>query len=166
MDAFIRKFPIGGLKLSSELIQVRLAVNDGFPMTAMFQRLADQQINLTHLLLDGLEGNLAGVFCISAEARKQAELALKPFEGLYEMRLNVGTMTVFPIQSRLDLIRDLMSAIGRAGLPVYGLASSLSSLTIFTDYLCLDEAVQAACQVVELPDNHAPFRPEFRVKQL
>jgi hypothetical protein len=70
------------------------------------------------------------------------------------------------MQSRLGLIRAVLSAINQAGLPVYGLASSHSSLTITTDYLRLDEAVEAACQVVALPDNHAPFRPEFRVKQL
>ena len=60
----------------------------------------------------------------------------------------------------------ILSALGQAGLPVYGITSSLSSLTITTDYRRLDDAVSTVCQVVTLPDNHAPFRPEFRVKQL
>ncbi len=166
MDSFIRKHSIGGLKLSPELIQLRLFSNESFPVTEMFRRLADHQVNLVSVMLDTGEGELAGVCCISAEDRSLAEQALLPFEGFFEMRLNVGTMTIYPIQSRLDLIRVVVSALIQAGLPVYGLASSLSSLTITTDYLRLDAAVEAACQVVDLPDNHAPFRPEFRVKQL
>ncbi len=166
MDPLIRKFSIGGLKLSSELIQLRLFSNNTLPVTEMFQRLADHQINLINVTLDAVDGQLTGICCVSTEDRRSAEQALQPFKSFFEMRSNVGTMTIFPIQSRLDLIREVSSALGRAGLPVYGMASSLSSLTIATDYHRLDEAVYAVCQVVELPDNHAPFRPEFRVKQL
>jgi hypothetical protein len=162
----IRKFSIGGLKLSLELIQIRLFSDTGLPVTEMIRRLADHQINLIGLMLDAVDGQLTGVCCISVEDRLAAEQALQPFEGLFELQSPVGLLTIFPHQSRSELVGRLMSALCHAGLPVYGIASSLSSLTITTDFHRLDDAVSAACQVVTLPDNHAPFRPEFRIKQL
>ncbi|MBI4766268.1 MAG: hypothetical protein HY787_16985 [Deltaproteobacteria bacterium] len=162
----IRTFSIGGLKLSPELIQIRLFPDTGSLVTEMFRRLADQQVNLIGVVLDALDGQMTGVCYISIEDRLAAEQALQPFKGLYELQSPVGLLTIFPHQSRSELMGSLFAALGHAGLPVYGIASSLSSLTITTDYHRLDDAVSAVCQVVTLPDDHAPFRPEFRVKQL
>jgi hypothetical protein len=165
-NAPIGKFSIGGLKLSLELIQIRLFSNSGTSVTEMFCRLADQQVNLIGVILDAVDGQMTGVCYISIEDRPAAEQALQPFEGLYELQSPVGILTLFPHQSRSELMGYLFSALSQAGLPVYGIASSLSSLTITTDYHRLDDAVSTVCQIVSLPDNHAPFRPEFRVKQL
>jgi hypothetical protein len=162
----IRNFSIGGLKLSLELIQIRLFSDAGLPVTEIFRRLADQQVNLIGVILDAVDGQMTGVCYISLEDRPAAEQALQPFEGLYVLQSSVGLLTIFPHQSRSELMGCILSALGRAGLPVYGITSSLSSLTITTDFHRLNEALSAVCQVVTLPDNHAPFRPEFRVKQL
>ena len=166
MDTPIQKFSVGGLKLSTELIQIQLFPNAPVPLNEIFRRLADRQINLTGVSLEAIDGQLTGICCLAAEDRGRAEHVLQPFEGSFELRSPVGTLTIFPHQSRLELIGQILSALGRIGLPVYGLASSHSSLTITTDYHRLDEAVSAICRLVKLPDNHAPFRPEFRVKQL
>ncbi len=165
-NAPVQKFSIGGLKLSLELIQIRLFPDAGLPVTEMFRRLADQQVNLIGVILDAVDGQMTGVCYISVEDRQAAEQALQSFEGLYELQSPVGLLTIFPHQSRSELMGRIFSALGHAGLPVYGITSSLSSLTITTDYRRLDDAVSTVCQVVTLPDNHAPFRPEFRVKQL
>jgi hypothetical protein len=162
----VQKFSIGGLKLSLELIQVRLFPDSGTSVTGMFSRLAGHQVNLIGVMLDAFDGRINGVCYISVEDRQLAEQALQPFEGSYEFQSPIGLLTIFPHQSRSELMGLLFSALGHAGLPVYGIASSLSSLTITTDYHRLDDAVSTVCQVVALPDNHAPFRPEFRVKQL
>jgi hypothetical protein len=166
MDAPLRKFSVGGLKLSLELIQIRLLSEAGVTAAEIFRRLADKQINLAGVTLDALDGQPAGVCYLSAEDRSSAECALEPFKNSFEILAPVGALTIFPLQSRLELIGRLLSALNSIGLPVYGMATSLSSLTITTDYRRLDEAVSAVCQVVTLPDNHAPFRPEFRIKQL
>jgi hypothetical protein len=162
----IRNFLIGGLKLSLELIQIRLFSNAVWPVTEIFRRLTDQQVNLIGVILDAVDGQLTGVCYISVEDRPAAEKALQPFEGFYALQSPVGLLTIFPHQSRSELMGCILSVLTQAGLPVYGIASSLSSLTFTTDYQRLDDAVAAVCQVVTLPDNHAPFRPEFRVKQL
>ena len=48
-----------------ELIQIRLFPDTGLPVTEMFRRLADHQINLTGVILDAVDGQLTGVCCIS-----------------------------------------------------------------------------------------------------
>ena len=166
MNTPAEKFPVGGLKLSPELVQIRLHPEAGRSLTEIFRRLADHQINLTDGSLDITDGRPTGFCLISAEDRLSAEQVLQPFEGAFEMVWPVGTLTIFPHQSRLALMGRILSALGSIGLPVYGIASSLSSLIITTDYGRLDDAVSAVCRVVSLPENHAPFRPEFRVKQL
>ncbi len=166
MDSSLPKLPVGGLKLSSELVQIRLLPNSGFSVHEMFRRLADHRINVTMLSLDATDGELTGIGCIFAEDRVQAEAALLPLGAAVNMLSPVGALTVFPHQARMLLIGKILSAMGKNGLPVYGMASSHSALTLTTDYRRLDDAVSAVCRVVSLPENHAPFRPEFRVKQL
>ncbi|MBI5591115.1 MAG: hypothetical protein HY881_11600 [Deltaproteobacteria bacterium] len=166
MDSSLSKLSIGGLKLSSELVQIRLLPNSGSTVQEMFRRLTDHRINLTMVSLDATDGELTGICCIFEEDRGQAELALQPLAAAVDMLSPVGALTIFPHQSRLLLIENILSAMGRNGLPVYGLASSHSALTLTTDYCRLDDAVSAVCRIVSLPENHAPFRPEFRVRQL
>jgi hypothetical protein len=160
------KFSIGGLKLSPELIQLRLLPQAGVTITEMLQRLAEKQVNLFGLTVETVDGRLTGLGYLSAEDGPAAERALRPIGKICQILSPLGALTVFPLRARVDLIGRLLGALGRADLPVYGIASSLSSLTIITDYQRLDEAASAVCRVVGLPENHAPLRPEFRVKQL
>jgi hypothetical protein len=165
MDSSFSKLPIGGLKLSSELVQIRLLPDSGFSVTEMLRLLADHRINVTMVSLDATDGELTGIGCIFAEDRVPAESALQSLAAAIDMLSPVGALTIFPHQARLLLIGKILSALGEDGLPVYGMASSHSALTLTTDYRRLDDAVSAVCRIVSLPENHAPFRPEFRVKQ-
>ena len=49
-------------------------------------------------------------------------------------------------------------------LPVFGVASTLSALTFVTAFKELGRASERLREVFDLPDNHAPFTPGFRVK--
>lgn len=165
MNMVLSKLPIGGIKLSSELVQIQLLPNSGFSVNEMFRCLTELRINMTMVSLDATDGELTGICCIFEEDRVVAERALGPFAAAIDMLSPVGTLTIFPHQSKLLLIEYILSAMSRDGLPVYGIASSHSALTIITDYHRLDDAVISVCRIVSLPENHAPFRPEFRVKQ-
>ncbi|MBU1056165.1 MAG: hypothetical protein KKC46_20420 [Proteobacteria bacterium] len=166
MNPTLSKLPIGGLKLSSELVQIRLLPNSDFSVNEMFSRLAEHKINVTIVSLDATDDQLTGIGCILAEDRALAERALLPLAAAIDMLSPVGAITIFPHQSRLLLIEKILSAMVQDGLPVYGIASSHSALTLTTDYRQLDNAVSAVSRIVSLPENHAPFRPEFRVKQI
>ncbi|MGB5156695.1 hypothetical protein [Desulfobacterium sp. N47] len=165
MNPTLSKLPIGGLKLSSELVQIRLLPNSGFSANEMFSLLADRRINMTMVSIDATDNEMTGICYIFEEDRTTAERALLPLAAAIELLSPVGAITIFPHRFRLFLIENILSAMGKDGLPVYGIASSNSALTITTDYHRLDDAVSAVCRIVSLPENHAPFRPEFRIKQ-
>jgi hypothetical protein len=166
MGAPQRKYSVGGLKLSEPLVQIRFSPQGENRLEVMIRRLADREVNLIGLALDVVEGRLSGVGWIRCEDQETALEALKPLEDSFEIRPGVGLLTLFPIQARSDVIRDVLYAWGEAGLPLFQVSSSPTSLTLATDYARLDEAVSVVLNVVSLPENHAPFRPEYRVKQL
>ena len=85
-------------------------------------------------------------------------------EGL-EFVPGVGTLSIFPHHSNLKLLGLSFCLFGRQNLPLYGVASSISSLTFITDYAQLDNAVSILLEYMDLPPNHAPFRPEIHVIQ-
>ncbi len=78
---------------------------------------------------------------------------------------NVGTLSIFPHHSNLKLLGVSFYLLSKVRLPLYGMASSISSLTFITDYSLLDEAVTTLLEYMDLPANHAPFRPETHVIQ-
>lgn len=77
----------------------------------------------------------------------------------------VGALSIFPHHSNLKLLGLSFYLFGRKHLPLYGMASSISSLTFITDCSRLDEAVTTLLEYMDLPPNHAPFRPEIHVIQ-
>ena len=77
----------------------------------------------------------------------------------------VGALSIFPHHSKLKLLGLSFYILGKQQLPLYGMASSISSLTFITDYSQLDEAVSILLEYMDLPPNHAPFRPEIHVIQ-
>jgi hypothetical protein len=160
------KLAVGGLKLSPELVQIRLHPRSSRIVDAMLRRLTGRQINLTGVTFENLEGQPEVRCVLLAEDRQAAEEALQEFKGSFAVQPKVGTLTIYPHQARMELIGDILSVLGGEKLPIYDIASSFSSLIITTDYDRLDDAVQAVSQIISLPENHAPFRPEFRVKQL
>ncbi len=165
-DGSFHKLPVGGIKLSLELIQIQLPSHPAIPVHRVFSCLADLRINMTLVVLDTVGGCFSGACCVPAEDRRKVDAALAPMAGNYRILAPVGALTVFPHQSRLELVGRTLAAMREAGAPVYGMASSFSAITVTTDYLRMDDIVAAILRVVELPENHAPFRPEFRVKQL
>lgn len=161
-----RKYSVGGLKLSEELIQIWFSPQGENRLEDMLRRLADRQVNVIGLTIDAVEGRIGGGGWIRSEDRKRAEEVLESFPGCFSQMDSVGLLTLFPVQSRSDLIRDVLSLWGETDLPLFHIAASPTSLILATDFRRLDEAVSVVCRVIALPENHAPFRAEYRVKQL
>ena len=55
----------------------------------------------------------------------------------------VGLLTVYPHQSRLHIVGTALSALRDAGLAIYGMSSSISSLIFVMQYSQLQAAVAA-----------------------
>ncbi len=157
------KISIGGIRFSPD--QVQITMSDLLPGTALLteilQALTREQINLSFLCLD-TDRQTRASFCLCQEDYGQAgqligerllPLGLQP-----EIVPTIGTLTLFPHQSRLRTLGALLAVWGKNHLPLYSLSSSISALAINTDYRMLDEAARALQSVFLLPENHAPFR--------
>jgi hypothetical protein len=164
------KIRIHGIKLSPELVQVNLLnrspAKDLRPL--FFQLLSQNQINIPFLLLTGMGEKILGSCCVAVEdvSRIERLVAVEPLmsENI-EFISAVGALSIFPHHSNLKLLGLCFYLFSKAGLPLHGMASSISSLTFITDYLRLDEAVTTLLEYVDLPANYAPFRPEIHVIQ-
>ena len=128
-----------------------------------------QRINVVYMTLssadmDGWDAALA----VTADAWPLAQPVIESagVSSRAMVRAPVGTLTVFPHRSRPALLECVLDAFGTAGLPVYNIASSLSSLTFATDYDRLDQAGSILRNKTQLPANFTPLRPQWRVRQI
>ena len=165
-----KKIRINGVKLSTELVQINI-LNHFFPQSSrflFFQLLAQHQINIPFILISGMGEKIIGSCCVAVEdihrIREVVAGESKLSERL-EFVPGIGTLSIFPHYSNLKLLGLSFYVFGKQGLPLYGMASSISSLTFITDYSRLDEAVSTLLEYTDLPPNHAPFRPEIHVIQ-
>lgn len=165
-----KKIRINGIKLSNELVQINLLNGSrAQDFRALFFRLLNQnQINIPFVLVTGMGEKIQSSCCVATEDinRVKKLVAMEPeLKENIELFAAVGALTLFPHHSNLKLLGLSFYIIGQARLPLYGMASSISSLTFITDYSQLDSTVSALLQYLDLPSNHAPFRPEIRVIQ-
>jgi hypothetical protein len=162
---------LGGIKLSLELVQINCIDRPGEILRGarLIRRLADSRINILFFFLSSTARGAVSSFGIEADDFNQAQRLLEPEPDLQpylETIRSVGTLTLFPHQFSLKLLGLVMFEFGRTGLPIYGMGTSISALTISTDYRYLDQAFSALKTVLDLPANHTPFRPEFHIKQI
>ena len=165
-----KKIRINGIKLSTELVQVNL-LNRSFPQDSrplFFRLLAQHQINIPFILTSGMGEKIIGSCCVATEDinRIKKVVAGEPkLKENLEFIAGVGTLSIFPHHSNLKLMGLAFYLLDRAHLPMYGMASSISSLIFITDYSQLDKAVSIFLEYMDLPPNHSPFRPEIHVIQ-
>jgi hypothetical protein len=160
------KLSIGGLKVSPPLALIVMRAGARPSVAEVFQRFAHQRINMTLVALETIAGQPAGTCCIDQEELAAAEALLGPARNAIEIVAPVASLTLYPHKARLVLLQAVLWAFGQAGLPVHAVASSLSALSVATDYSRLDDALAAIETITELPPNHAPLRPTVRVRQI
>lgn len=162
---------IGGIKLSQELAQFNLfgAHSVGLLLTPYLRCIAENRVNLTFLSIGKSEAGFIGSFCVAVSnltcVRQLVEGEMAA-EHRIEVIAPVGTITIFPHQRSFALLGSVISALGKAGIPIHAICTSLSSLALNTDYRFLDQAVEELEKILDLPSNHAPFRPEFDPKAI
>ena len=165
-----KRIRINGIKLSNELVQINI-LNRLLPQDsrALFFRLLTQhQINIPFILTSGMGEKITGSCCVAAEDihRIKKIVAGEPkLKENLEFIPGVGTLSIFPHHSNLKLLGVSFYLLSKVRLPLYGMASSISSLTFITDYSLLDEAITTLMEYMDLPPNPAPFRPETHVIQ-
>jgi aspartokinase len=167
---FGEKIRINGIKLSAELVQVNLlghSLQQDFRVL-FFRFLAQHQINIPFILVTGMAEKIQGSCCVAAKDANRVKklVAMEPeLKENVEFISGVGALSMFPHHSKLKLLGLSFYLFGETRLPVHAMSSSISSLTFIMDYPKLDNAVSTLLEYVDLPPNHAPFRPEIHVIQ-
>jgi hypothetical protein len=165
-----KKIRINGIKLSTKLVQINL-LNASLPentRSLFFRLLSLNQINIPFILLTCMGEKILGSCCVGSEDISRIKTVIDKEPALkenIEFISSVGALSIFPHHSNLKLLGLSFYLLGKQNMPLYGLASSISSLTFIMDYSKLDEAVLILLEYMDLPPNHAPFRQEIHVIQ-
>ncbi len=165
------KISIGGIKFSEELIQVSIVKNGDSESTLvkLLHLIAEKKITLHFLCHSLIPEASTTSFCVLKEDFGVLQTILN-FSLLADLDIeviqSVGAITLFPHRNSFFLLGLILRTLGEFQFPVYSLSTSISAVAINTDYSCLDAATEKLLSVVTLPDNHAPFRQEFCLKQI
>ncbi len=179
------KIGIGGIKFSPELVQYShhtLSPADR-SLADLLKCFTERRINLPFLCACSADDGSLSTFCVAAGDSALVEMLLAAHPAACDNRHNqspsevslrdqlqvmhgVGTLTLFPHRRSLVLLGRVIEILGQSGIPIHSLCTSISALAINIDFLLLDQAVEVLEKIVELPHNHAPFRPDFCVRQV
>ncbi|KGO34279.1 MAG: hypothetical protein WBN83_17230 [Desulfoprunum sp.] len=174
------RIDIGGIKFSPELVQYtcRQVSSADRSLSELLRQMAERRINLS-FYCSGRDGELSrGTFCVAAADAVQVDRIFdglspdeagangQPWTGRVERITRIGTLTIFPHRRSPTLLGRVVASLAEAGIPIHSLCTSISALSVNIDFPLLDEAVAILGAVVDLPEHHSPFRPEFSITQI
>ncbi len=157
----------GGIKVSPPLAQFDLVRGNSAPpdhgLVSLLAGLADERINLTFLTRAGSTAPTVASFCVTETDRARAEdvvRALPDIASRLSMIAPVVAVSVYPHGADAGLLGALLRTLAINNVPLLGLATSLSVLTVTVGASRLEPALAALDDILELPPNHAPLRWE------
>ena len=164
------KIPVGGIKFSPELVLVRLRTGaaERRDFIQLLKTLSDNSIPLSFLTQEMADTEWIGTFCLDSADWASCHTFLKATPSLsenMEVFSPAGIITIFPHRNSLALLGRVISVFDDDKTPLYAFCTSISATAFCTDYRLLDSITHSILTHVALPDNHAPFQPEFILKQ-
>ena len=150
------RISVGGIKLSEELVQVSVDLESCDTSTsALLHQITAKQISLVSL----------NHSCTHSENRLLLTVFKADSEGLSISR-GIGSLSVFPHRYDFAILSSVFCFFTENDFPIYSLSTSISAISINTDY----SLYEAICNILDkyflIPENHAPFRQQFRVRQI
>jgi len=162
--AMVDTVRIGGIKLSGELVQVDLwgSAPAEALLEDLFKNATAAKINIPHLHQGNSAAARQTTLCFAADDFFRLQwaptLATIP-DRRCGVRPSAGTLTLFPHGCNLALITRVIEALGKAGIGIHGISTSVSALVVHMDFDLLERGVEAVLTVCQLPENHTPLRP-------
>lgn len=165
------RIAIGGIKLSGELAQFSFRRSDHRQCVSslVLAAIAKHHINIPFLSFTVSSHTVDTTFCVASEHLVTVKSILEAETGEPESITclpSVCTLTLYPHRSNLSLMSRIIGVFASHSLPIYGICTSVSALSINTRYTDVEQAVKRLQEVVELPANHSPLRHQFQVQQL
>ena len=175
-----QRIDIGGIRFSVELVHYRhrqLSPADR-SLADLLRAVAERRINMP-FFCSGRTGELASSsFCVAAADALQVDQVVLALDagptaagapamaGRLAKIERVGTLTLFPHRHSPGLLGRVTASLAGAGITIHSLCTSISALSVNLDFDLLDRAAAILQPVVALPEHHAPFRPEFAIRQI
>jgi len=163
---------IDGIKVSSELVAIKLqsTENDIDTEYRLCGVLAKEKINMPFVSVSRRKNSVRIICCIDKGAERHGEEILSSVftGGGYSIKFirNAGMISIFPHQSSFKIFVHALSVFADSGIPVYGMASSLSTLSFVTDFGALERLICLITEQFILPPDHVPLRTEIKIKQV
>lgn len=165
------RISVGGIKLSPEQVQFSFTrpVAEHGSLASALKLIASRHITITYLSSSATSGQVSVSLCVEAAyhmvVKGILQTAVKSPQHL-QCIPSVGTLTVFPHRNSFVLPGRILQAFSVNNLPIYGLCTSISALSVVTAFNRLDSAITALEDIVEVPRNHSPFRQELTIRQI
>ncbi|MFW6115195.1 MAG: hypothetical protein ACOC6E_02735 [Thermodesulfobacteriota bacterium] len=165
----MEKVKLGGMKQSLELCQFDLRGPD-VPervIPNLSRLLASQKINIGFITYNQLSSEFHHItICpyqddFSSTSRILNAAGTLPVGWEMHAREHVGTITVYPHRSPIKILAGVMMTWASESIPIYGIATSLSAISFITEYGMIDKGVALLRTAFEMPDDHAPVKPEL-----
>lgn len=162
---------VGGIKISPELAQYIYTrpSNNRCGLQSALEKIASLNINISYLTLSSATDSISTSFCVAADNLSTVEGILHSTSDIsdqVEIIPSVGSLTLFPHRNSMVMLGRVLKLFGNHNLKIYGICTSISALTLITDFSQLNQAITAFEEIVELPENHSPFRQEFQIRQI
>ncbi len=166
-----RKIAIGGIKFSEELVHIRLMAQKlkDTSFSGVLQLIAQKHINIPFISHSTTSDSDTISFCINNDDLDQVQSLLRAATfhcSSIQVIKGIGTLTIFPHKNSFSLLGNVVGIFGKHQFPLYSLCTSISAIAFNTDYIHLDHVAERLATIIELPDNHAPFRQQFCLKQM
>jgi hypothetical protein len=160
-----------GIKLSLEmdLITIRSSSSDDDPNARFVKLMGENRINLPFLCIAARGDIVSGTYCILTEDKSRAKSAVALDSNLtaqVNYLPSVGGISVFPHNFNLLFLGTMLSLLSESGAPLHGMATSISALTMITDFSRLQRTANYLAAHVSLPGNHSPFNPDMRINSI
>ena len=169
----MERLKIGGVKLSVEFCHFELRGSDPPQKTAstVSKALASEKINIEFLTYNSSKDGVYQIsICVNQDKFYSTSKIFQkkgclPVNWEVSSREKIGMVTIFPYHSALAILGVIMATWGGNAMPIYGVATSLSAISFLTDFQAIDKAVEVIESSFQLPDNHAPLKPELHYYQ-
>jgi aspartokinase len=165
----MEKVKLGGMKQSLELCQFDLRGPESPDriVPRVSKLLASQKINIAFLTFNQLNNGFHQLTICPHQhdfTRTSGILNTKgtlPSSWAIQSREHVGILTVYPHRSPIKILGWVMVSWAVQSIPIYGIATSLSAISFITDYHTIDKGIEVIQRSFQLPDDHAPIKPEL-----
>jgi aspartokinase len=165
----MEKVKLGGMKQSLELCQFDLKGPD-LPeriVPRISRVLASHKINIAFITYNQLRNEFHQLticphqYDSSRTSGILVTTGTLPAGWAIRSREHVGIITVYPHRSPIKILGCVMVSWAAQSIPIYGIATSLSAISFITDYGTIDKAIEVLRETFQLPEDHAPIKPEL-----